>query len=187
MHDHINHMKSNPNNPGECCAVVHAAFEDINQSVECDCNCHSSAPKDTQSTSTIRKSRTVAPPPTGAQEWEKEFDKQFGFLEMTGDNIKDFIREAITAAEERGAAKKGEANRISYIQGFEEGQNATIYAMDEAAKTHWFDAGAAAHHKKVVEEIMRIAELYREANFGLDDEILRHLLAALTTIDPEKK
>lgn len=154
------------------------------------------APKDTQSTSTIRKSLTVAPPPTGAQatvqdgvqvagaqEWEKEFEIQFPshgtpVIEAGADELLAFIRRQITAAEERG--KEDEAVRCA----------------------KHCEQAVVAHHKKVVEmmympnhvvngkniihakdEIYCCIECYDDQ---VQQEYRQKVLTALTTIDPEK-
>lgn len=184
-----------------------------------DYSCHSSAPKDTQtipcikrngycphcgvthkdtqSTNRIRlclKDNGVgnpthakmvdipAPPPTGAQEWEKEFDEKW--LLYMGDCkcnkeafFKPFIRTQITAAEERGK----EAQR---------------FADEEIIKKKYLEAGAAEHHKRVVEMVPRaFSPSFIGHCCACGNDIFCQqwnacraaMLEALTTIDPEKK
>lgn len=206
---------TNPNNTGECCERCELRPEDLKAGKmpscliwECPCH-HSSAPKDTQSTSTIRDFLIVendkkpggaggrrihsvsgcmcadcALPPTGAQEWEKEFESIFNNnnrLQFVGKEsgylwppeeadarsmLINFIRKHITAA----AAKKGEANRISYMQ------------------------GVAEHHKRVVEIVpgknsVPITTVPGNPwNDGYHvgwNDFFTAMLTALTTIDPE--
>lgn len=215
-------MKPNPNNPGEykgsppdnhsvTCIQYNnnAAMFDAKHygmaSPTCNCWCHSSAPKDTQtipcikrngycphcgvthkdtqSTNRIRlclKDNGVgnpthakmvdipAPPPTGAQEWEKEFDEKW--LLYMGDCkcnkeafFKPFIRTQITAAEERGKA---------------------YWEPSDYHKDVWRKEGAAEHHKRVVEIL---SDHYWDTFQDDKSLIMAHIIAALTTIDPEKK
>lgn len=48
--------------------------------------------------------------------------------------------------------------------------------------TSLYNAGREDEKEKCIAEVKRIANLYRKAKFGLDDEILNHILSALNQI-----
>lgn len=189
-------MTTNPDNPGECNCVSFFEKWGIHQ---VGCPQKLFAPKDTQSTKTqdhiLDVQKMVAPPPTGAQEWEKEFDAEFRYFEPNDGAgrgavdaepgaIKNFIRTQITAAEERG--REQELVR----------EQANFDAIIDQFKKRGFAAGAAAHHKRVVEVVPRaFGQEFIGHQCGCGNDIYcqqwnvcrEKILAALTTIDPENK
>lgn len=142
------------------------------------------ASKSTKSLSSTHESD--APPPTGAQErWSQKLDELIkrcvlGHIDSPNE-LKAAVLLAITAAYEKG---RDERDKEDF---------GGVMAFADFAERNYqeaFEAGAAAHHKRVVEMIQTAKNYYNpigdEFNKG------RHaawdaLLTALTTIDPEKK
>lgn len=92
--------------------------------------------------------------PHESEDWEAEFDKEFeniliqrndGNFEDTK-RLKDFIRKSYQRGREEGSAKKGEAKRVFYMQGYEAGKAKLLsLAVQEIEKEKVQNKGQINH------------------------------------------
>lgn len=151
----------------------------------------------------------AAPPPTGAQEgWDETTFNEMWYAALQNSKpgflfeMRQFINKQITAAEERGAQKAdwwGEKLEDARKSGFESGKQEGKNTLDQDDIDNIsYEAGALAHHKRVV-EMMPEESILDPKEFPIGKFAATHdekdgwnacrsaMLAALTTIDPEKK
>lgn len=155
--------KKEPNNALTHCPNCHCPNRVFPPNYKCPCSCHS--PQDTKHEMGQAHKRFLNNSHMLHEEPKLKFDPQ---------DTKEWEKQIRFLATDPGYGDKDKI--IEIVRTLLEKQNNECFTL---GVSRGLEAGHKAALTECVSEVKRITDLYKNADYGLDEEILRHLLMAL--------